>query len=443
MWASSRVWGGVAEYGGASSRVWAEQAAGYGWGKQQGMGGASSRIRVDKQQGMGEWQGQVAHVIKITVKSALTPLLQIIKFLPLTPCTKVTLHQTKKYQLLESSKMSRPYNITDPDLFAAINSTINLGQFLLLTLPAIILNVVCIVALLLAKTIKRKVRAAIINILAAEMFNLLGSTILYAGYPIRVTNNDVLAASCPTGIAISIFGLNSDLLGIAIYAIAVYIFIKYDIRKLKWSVLITFITISWAVCFIFSVALFFLIGRNLQKVDNGFCVFDDQEINTAIIISQLSGALLVLATVVVVVIFDILIFYYVRRNVADENVQAKKAVVKILAYHSVKMFGILSQFIVGAVLFPLLSRVDSFIVAIAVEYILNILYSATSLLTPIMSLVLLQPLRDALKEKCPCCMQRAVTSPPQIEAGIEMTERQNTSRNTIVKEIANSLSHLP
>ena len=199
-------------------------------------------------------------------------------------------------QLLESSKMSRPYNITDPDLFAAINSTLHLGQFLLLTLPAIILNVVCIVALLLAKTIKRKVKAAIINIFAAEMMNLLGTAISYVGYPLRVTNNDPLAASCPTGMAATAIGVNSDLLGIAIYAIAVYTFIKYDIRKLKWSVLITFIAISWGVCFIISVALFFLIGRTLQKVDNGFCVFDNQEIETAIIISlQLSNALLKLA----------------------------------------------------------------------------------------------------------------------------------------------------
>ena len=420
--ASSRGGGSDRVLGGGSGRVWAGQAAGYGGS------------------GRGKWQ-KFAHVLQITVKSALTPLLQIIKFLPLTPCTKVTLHQTKQLQSLESSKMSRPHNITDPDLFAAINSTIHVGQFLLLTLPAIILNAVCIVTLLLAKTIKRKVRAAIINIFAAEMMNLLGSAILYVGYPIRVTNNDALAASCTTGIATIAFGVNSDLLGIAIYAIAVYIFIKYDIRKLKWSVLITFITISWGVCFIFSVALFFIIGRNLQKVDNGFCVFDNQEIDTALIISQLSSALLILATVVVVVIFDILIFYYVRRNVADENVQAKKAVVKILGYHSVKMFGILSQFIVGAVLFPLLSHLDSFVAAIAIEYILNILYSATSLLTPIMSLVLLQPLRDALKEKCPCCVQRAVATEPQIGAGIEMTLRQNTSRNTIVKEV--SLSHLP
>ena len=183
-------------------------------------------------------------------------------------------------------------------------------------------------------------------------------------------------------------------------------------------------------------ALFFIIGSTLQKVDTGFCVFDNQEIETALIISQLSNALLTLATVVVVVIFDILIYYYVRRNVADENVQTKKAVVKILAYHSVKMIILLSQFIVGAVLTPSLSFLNSFVVAIAIEYILNILYSATSLLTPIMSLVLLQPLRDALKEKCPCCVQRAVTTPPQMAAGIEMTERQNTSQTTIVKEIA-------
>ena len=324
--------------------------------------------------------------------------------------------------------MFRPHNITDPDLFAAINSTLHLGQFLLLTLPAMILNAVCIVALLLAKAIKRKVRAAIINIFAAEMMNLLGTAILYVGYPIRVTNKDVLTASCPTGIAITVLGFNADLLAIATYAIAVYIFIKYDIRKLKWSVLITVIAISWGVCFIFSVIF---LGSNLnQEVDNGFCAFDNQEIKTAVLIALLSNALLTLATVVVVVIFDILIFYYVRRNVADENVQTKKAVVKILAYHSAKTIVLLSQFIVGAVLTPSLSHLDSFVVAIAIEYILNILYSATSLLTPIMSLVLLQPLRDALKEKCPCCVQRAVTSPPHMAAGIEMTERQNTSLST-------------
>ena len=320
--------------------------------------------------------------------------------------------------------MSRAYNITDPDLFAAINSTLHLSKFLLLTLPAIILNAVCIVALLLAKAIKRKVRAAIINIFAAEMMNLLGSTILYVGYPIRVTNNDALAASCPTGIAFTVLGFNADLLAIATYAIAVYIFIKYNIRKLKWSVLITVIAISWGVCFILSVIF---LGTNLnQKVDNGFCAFDSQEINSRTALIGLSIALLTLATVVVVVIFDILIFYYVRRNVADENVQTKKAVVKILAYHSAKMIVLLSQYIVGGLLIPSLSRLDSFVVAIAIEYILNILFSTTSLLTPIMSLVLLQPLRDALKEKCPCCMQNAATSPPQMVAGIEMTERQNT-----------------
>ena len=65
--------------------------------------------------------------------------------------------------------------------------------------------------------------------------NLLGTAILYVSYPIRVTNNDALAASCPTGIAFTVFGFNSDFLAIATFAIAVYIFIKYDIRKLVCS----------------------------------------------------------------------------------------------------------------------------------------------------------------------------------------------------------------
>ena len=330
--------------------------------------------------------------------------------------------------------MSRPHNITgiDPDLFAAINSTIHLGIFLLLTLPAIILNAVCIVALLLAKTIDWKIRAAIINIFAAETLNSLGTGLLYVSYPIRVTNNDASAASCTTALAISALGYNSDLLAIALYAIAVYIFIKYNIRKLKWSAIATAITISWGVCFISSV----MFGRTLSlAVDNGFCVSDDGDIETGYTVFIMLSALHTLGTMAVVIIFDILIFYYVRRNATEEDVETKKAVVKILAYHSTKMIALVSQLIVAAV-FIWLSRLDSFVAAIAVETILNILFSATSLLTPIMSLVLLQPLRDALKEKCPCCVQNAVTSPPQMAAGIELTERQNTSRNTVVKVTA-------
>ena len=68
--------GGVKGYGGeetagASSRVWAWQAAGYGWGKQQGMGGASSRVWVGQAAGYGwgygrKWQGQVAEICYIS-----------------------------------------------------------------------------------------------------------------------------------------------------------------------------------------------------------------------------------------------------------------------------------------------------------------------------------------------------------------------------------------
>ena len=321
------------------------------------------------------------------------------------------------------------YNTTriDRDLFAAINSTIHLGLFLFLNLPSIVLGALCIVALLLAKNTERKIKAAIINISAAEVTIALGTSIFYIGFPLRVTGHDPSAISCYLGTSVAILGFNANLIAIAIYAIEVYIFIKYNTRRLKWSVIVASITASWVVCLIISV----VINSNIELGhSNGFCINTSETVPVMVLAFYAFSALLMLATMCIVIVFNILIICYVRRNVSEENTRVQKATLKILAYHSVKMLVFFFQFIVGAILPPLRRSIDNFIVLVVVEYVfIDLLYSFATLSSPIVSLKVTKPLRDAIKEvweKCPCRRESVANSPPQPAAEIELQTYTHT-----------------
>ena len=315
------------------------------------------------------------------------------------------------------------YNTTriDRDLFAAINSTIHLGLFLFLNLPSILLGALCIVALLLAKNTERKIKAAIINISSAEVTIALGTSIFYIGYPLRVTGNDPSSISCYLGSSVVILGFNANLIAIAIYAIEVYVLTKYNIRRLKWSAIVASITASWVVCLTMSV----VINSNIELGhNNGFCINTSETVPAMVLAFYALFALLMLATLCIVIVFNILIFCYIRRNVSEENTRVHKATLKILAYHSAKMSVFFFQFIIGAILPSLRRSIDNFIVLVVVEYVfIDFIYSSATLLSPIVSLKVTKPLRDAIKEvweKCPCRRQSATNSPPQPAAEMEL-----------------------
>ena len=302
---------------------------------------------------------------------------------------------------------------TDSGLFSTVHSSVHLVLFLFITLPSIILVAVCIVALLMAKTIKLKMKVTIINIFAAETIASLGLAVLYIGYPIRVTGNDASAISCRIGAALIAIGFNADLLAIALYAVAVYIFMKYNIRKLKWYVIVTVITTSWVICFIMGV----VVGSTMDAaVDNGFCVPSDQTVATESSAFLAINALLMLGCVTVLITLVILILYHARQNIADGNTRTKRAITKILWYHSAKTFVFLLQYALTGILPFSQSHLDSFTAVLAIKYIIDLLYNLTSLLTPIVSLVFLQPLRNALQEECPCCNQNTVHTAPTMVA---------------------------
>jgi hypothetical protein len=282
-----------------------------------------------------------------------------------------------------------------------------------LTLPSLILSMTCAVALSVAKDINWKIKVTIINIFAAEITVSLGLAILYIGYPVRVTGNDSLAITCYLSSGTIMTGFNANLLAITFFAISVYIFIKYNLKKLKWKVIIASIIASWAFCIMSTVGVSIGIEIGVEK---GFCIGTNKALptNTAIFLGL--NALLKFVTLGVVGTFVILTFCHARRNVSQENVRTKKAVMKVLTYHSVKMLFLLFQFFVGGIFPVLRSRVDSYVTILVITYVVvNLPYSTSTLITPIVSLIVLRPLREAFKQLCNiCCRRSQAADQPQV-----------------------------
>ena len=98
------------------------------------------------------------------------------------------------------------FNLTgvDLDLYNSIHSGIQFGIFFLIVLPALILILLCMVALLFAKSINWPIRIVLINIYAAEICFWLGVTVLLLGFPVRARLNVEEKFSCSVGFALFI-----------------------------------------------------------------------------------------------------------------------------------------------------------------------------------------------------------------------------------------------
>lgn len=115
-------------------------------------------------------------------------------------------------------------------------------------------------------------------------------------------------------------------------------------------------------------------------------------------------------------IFSILTCLHVRKLGAEENKNKKKAIMKILLYHSVKMgiwfCTVRSSKQLSATAVKDRNGVVSFLV---IDYIIGYAtFHITALLTPILSLIILRPLREVLKLKMSCCSKQSpAIGPPE------------------------------
>ena len=143
--------------------------------------------------------------------------------------------------MLYSGDMAFNLSGVDISKYYDINTAVSISLFSILVLPPLLLCVLCVLALVFAKEINSKIRLLLINIFAVEICKWISYTLFYLGLPIRLLYQD--SVTCKLFVSFS-FIAAQIFMAVAFY---VYIFIKYGEKKLKWTVVILLLIVSWTV----------------------------------------------------------------------------------------------------------------------------------------------------------------------------------------------------
>ena len=311
-------------------------------------------------------------------------------------------------------------------LFLAVGTAAHVSFFTLFTLPNFILLCVCIVALLLAKSIKAETRAVLVNVLFAEVLYSILSCFVYLGYPLRawnVSHSDFLCSLSFGGLQ---FHVCTNLFAIVFCAVMVHRFIKYGKENPNRKVIAAYITVTWI--FPFIISLLVILG-NLADESEGLCMLRNDGSNglrecVIVAVIYTANILGMSACFCTVLTFCILTHRHMKANAPTTNAKVKKAVFKIIVYHSIKLAILLLQFICGSVFlfvqWGLGERAGS---SVAVYAINRVILDISALLTPIISIAILKPVLDALKNVA-CCNES------EAKTGTNDSARNPTGDNT-------------
>ena len=222
------------------------------------------------------------------------------------------------------------FNLSRVDIskYYDINTAVSISLFSILVLPPLLLCVLCVLALVFAKEINSKIRLLLINIFAVEICKWISYTLFYLGLPIRLLYQD--SVTCKLFVSFS-FIAAQIFVAVAFYAIHVYIFIKYGEKKLKWTVVIPLLIVSWTVHIAAAIVPSFDEFGSMNN--NGFCTSNPDSILYKCFISAIAGLELLFLSIQL--ICSILTIVYIRRNTLEGNTNVKKAVAKVLAYFAI------------------------------------------------------------------------------------------------------------
>lgn len=151
--------------------------------------------------------------------------------MPIATMLKLS-HIAGRIHKIDDLSSAMAFNFTasgfDIDIFFPVNLVLN-GFLILVVASTIVLAALCVIALLLAKTIKWQIKAIF---LAADLQTEVGAFVTYVGYPIRVTlNSNVITCNIANGFFT--MGFVASLTATTLYGIAVYIFIKHGISGMS------------------------------------------------------------------------------------------------------------------------------------------------------------------------------------------------------------------
>ena len=303
----------------------------------------------------------------------------------------------------------------DPDLFFAVNSVAH-GLLLVMTLSAVFLNVICVLALALAKDLIFQIKVVLFNVFLIDVISSVVLSVVFLSYPIGAysSRSPALDFLCSIIASFALSTFQATIMILAYSTIVIYVYLKCGAGKLKCCVTVVYLAITW-ISSIF-VWLGLGVGTHSAISNNGFCSFNPE--GNLVLRAVLTAFLFFVGAPVcscVTITFSILSYCYVKRNTLEENSATKKAMLRILGFHSIKIvILVIRSFIVTgysgfSAASEVLSGRNRSIVFLAVYYTLSLLLVCVLLfVTPITSLLTLKPLSKALRQLCKivCCCKR-------------------------------------
>ena len=285
------------------------------------------------------------------------------------------------------------------------NSALQLVLFFFAILPAMVLCILCIIAFPLANAINWKVRATLLNIFAAKIVQLTARAFILLSYPIIILSDDEVDSTALCKVIFIMLNVSkmAYMPSITLYAIMVYIFMKYGTKKLKWYVIIPYISISWVVAVLFGMSY----AADTKTFElNGFC---GTKLSPLFFAQSITVSVIVLGCMIIIITFTIISQCYVKKAVLEGSIEIKKAIAK----NSI----ILTS---GAILNVILNSVSTFsplaqkktfdsLAGIIGRQLLQSVLVFVAFCTPIATIIVLKPVRDAIKKFCSVCKNKCCT----------------------------------
>ena len=295
-------------------------------------------------------------------------------------------------------------NISDSEIefLTVITSVLQAAHFFVIFLPAFVLCVLCVVALVLARSLNLWIRVSLINVFAAQICYWFGMSLFYLGHPFRAYHVEYISCF----IAYSVLRIATTMVSRAttLYAGVVYSFVKYGKNRFKWCGMSLFIALSWIFALLVSLVPYFIgIDANTRTL-LGFCGtnFSTQGFLAASAFQLVTHALCLCG----IFVFCALIFHHMKKNTLEDNDKVKGAIIKNLVFLAATTLLIFLTNLVSLLsvtVVPSLTDINSILL---VNFLFPLVTILPSLAIPIMTIVLLRPVRVALKHMFKTCCYR-------------------------------------
>ena len=189
----------------------------------------------------------------------------------------------------------------------------------------------------------------------------------------------------------------------------------------KFYVVVILLTVFWLAGLIFGLYILTSFDNSTHTVisSNGLCLIVYMNSTTSVLLEIVAPLLIVFIGLGIIMTFSILSCCYIRNNIIDNDNFIKRAVAKVLFFlWIIATFLTIHNVIIavaGASPSPVVDEA-SLVLLMAEQMFGNAVFAITFFLVPIVTLILLKPLRDTLRRKCLCMKTNNSVAPQQAES---------------------------